>query len=57
MNKTASEFKINNSKIEITTSKPDNPKISSVDAISGILKGKVPSNIDRYKVREERLKK
>ena len=31
-----------------------NPNVSSVDSISGILKGKVPETIDRHSLREER---
>ena len=32
-----------------------NPNVSSVDAISGILAGKVPADADRHSLREERL--
>ena len=32
-----------------------NPNVSSVDAISGVLAGKVPSDADRHSLREERL--
>jgi antitoxin (DNA-binding transcriptional repressor) of toxin-antitoxin stability system len=32
-----------------------NPNVSSVDSISGILKGKISENTDRYSLREERL--
>ena len=31
------------------------PNISAVDAISGVLAGKVPDDIDRHSLREERL--
>lgn len=31
-----------------------NPNVSSVDAISGILAGKVPANLNRHTIREER---
>lgn len=34
-----------------------NPNISSVDSISGALAGRVPANLDRHSVREERLSK
>ena len=34
-----------------------NPNISSVDSISGALTGRVPGNLDRHSVREERLSK
>lgn len=32
-----------------------NPNIPSVDAISGVLAGKVPADADRHSLREERL--
>ena len=32
-----------------------NPNIHSVDAISGVLAGKVPADADRHSLREERL--
>lgn len=32
-----------------------NPNVPSVDAISGVLAGKVPADADRYSLREERL--
>ena len=32
-----------------------NPNVSSVDSISGLLKGKLPEDTDRYSIREERL--
>ena len=31
------------------------PESSAVDAISGVLKGKVPEDLDRHSLREERL--
>ena len=31
-----------------------NPNVSAVDSISGILKGKVPENLDRHSLREGR---
>ena len=34
-----------------------NPNVSSVDAISGVLAGKVPVDTDRHSLREERLSK
>ena len=34
-----------------------NPNISSVDSISGALAGRVPANLNRHSVREERLSK
>lgn len=34
-----------------------NPNISSVDSISGALAGRVPANLDRHSVRDERLSK
>lgn len=37
-----------------TVAKLTNPNISSVDAISGILAGKVPANLNRHTIREER---
>lgn len=66
---TATEFKLNLGKylnlvhtedIWITRNgkmiaKMVNPNISSVDAISGVLTGKVPDDTDRYTMREERL--
>ena len=33
------------------------PNISSVDSISGALAGRVPANLNRHSVREERLSK
>ena len=38
-----------------TVAKLVDPKVSSVDSISGILKDKQPSNLDRYAIREERI--
>ena len=32
-----------------------NPNVPSVDAISGVLAGKVPADADRHSLREERL--
>ena len=40
-----------------TVARLTNPNISSVDAISGILAGKVPANLDRHTIREERQSK
>lgn len=37
-----------------TVAKLINPNVSSVDSISGILKGKVPDDLDRHSMREER---
>ena len=66
---TATEFKLNLGKylnlvhtedIWITRNgkmiaKMVNPNVPSVDAISGVLTGKVPADADRYSLREERL--
>ena len=38
-----------------TVAKMVNPNVSAVDSISGILKGKVPEDIDRYSLRDERM--
>ena len=38
-----------------TIAKLVNPNVSSVDEISGILKGKVPADLDRHALRDERL--
>ena len=38
-----------------TVAKVINPNVSSVDAISGILAGKVSADLDRHSLREERL--
>ena len=65
---TATEFKLNLGKyldmvadedIYITrngktVAKMINPNVSSVDSISGILAGKVPADMDRHMIREER---
>ena len=40
-----------------TIAKLVNPHVSAVDSISGILAGKVPSDIDRHSFREDRLSK
>jgi len=32
-----------------------NPNVSPVESLSGILKGKIPDNIDRHSLREERI--
>ena len=37
--------------------KISNPKVSAVDKLSGILKGKVPEDIDRHSLKESRLEK
>ena len=66
---TATEFKLNLGKylnlvltedIWITRNgkliaKMVNPNVPSVDAISGVLTGKVPADADRHSLREERL--
>ena len=39
------------------TAKLVNPNVSQVDYLSGVLEGKVPENIDRHSLREERLAK
>ena len=36
--------------------KLSNPAVSNVDAITGILEGKLPSSFDRHDLREERLR-
>lgn len=38
-----------------TVAKLINPNVSAVDSISGILKGRVPDNMDRHSLREERI--
>ncbi len=38
-----------------TIAKVVNPHVSSVDSISGILAGKVPDDLDRKSIREERI--
>ena len=40
-----------------TIAKVSNPNVSAVDAISGILAGKLPPDYDARDPREERLKK
>lgn len=40
-----------------TIAKVVNPHTSAVDSISGILAGKVSSDLDRYSLRENRLEK
>jgi hypothetical protein len=66
---TATEFKLNLGKylnlvltedIWITRNgkmiaKMVNPNVPSVDAISGVLAGKIPADADRHSLREERL--
>ena len=66
---TATEFKLNLghyldyvSKEDIwitrngkTVAKMINPNVSSVDSISGILKGKISEDIDRHSLQEERM--
>lgn len=68
---TATEFKVNFGKyltllatedIFITKNgkmiaKVSNPNVSAVDAISGLLVGKIPENYDARSLREERLRK
>ncbi len=69
MQVTATEFKLNLGKyLELvlnedvwitkngkTVAKLINPNVSAVDAVSGVLAGKVSSNLDRHALREERL--
>jgi hypothetical protein len=71
MQVTATEFKLNLGKyLELvltediwvtkngkTVAKLINPNVSAVDSISGVLAGKVPANLDRHCLREERLSK
>ena len=40
-----------------TVAKLINPNVSAVDSISGVLAGKVPADLDRHALREERLSK
>ena len=40
-----------------TVAKMINPNVSAVDSISGILKGKVPADIDRHSMRDERMER
>ena len=68
---TATEFKVNFGKylsllateeIFITkngkkVAKVSNPNVSAVDAISGLLEGKLPEGVDARMLREERLRK
>ena len=68
---TATEFKVNFGKylgllatedIFITKNgkmiaKVSNPNVSAVDAISGLLVGKIPENYDAKSLREDRLRK
>lgn len=68
---TATEFKVNFGKylsllateeIFITkngkkVAKVSNPNVSAVDAISGLLEGKLPEGFDARTLREERLRK
>ena len=68
---TATEFKVNFGKylgllatedIFITkngktVAKVSNPNVSAVDALSGILAGKLPEDCDAKALREERLRK
>lgn len=69
MQVTATEFKLNLGKyLELvlnedvwitkngkTVAKLINPNVSAVDAISGVLAGKVSPNLDRHALQEERL--
>ena len=69
MQVTATEFKLNLGKyLEMvltedvwitkngkTVAKLINPNVSAVDAISGVLAGRVPAELDRHALREERL--
>lgn len=69
MRVTATEFKLNLGKyLELvrtediwvtkngkTVAKLINPNVSSVDAISGVLAGKIPADLTRHVLREERL--
>lgn len=71
MQVTATEFKVNLGKyLEMvlsediwitkngkTVAKLINPNVSAVDSISGILAGKVPADLDRHSLREERMAK
>ena len=68
---TATEFKLNLGKYLNLVLKEDiwitrngkmiaklvNPNVSSSDAISGVLAGKVPADFDRHSLREGRLSK
>ena len=69
MQVTATEFKLNLGKyLELvltediwvtkngrTVAKLINPNVSAVDSISGVLAGKVPADLGRHTLREERL--
>lgn len=71
MQVTATEFKLNLGKyLDLvltediwvtkngkTVAKLINPNVSAVDSISGVLAGKIPIEIDRHSLREERLSK
>ena len=71
MQVTATEFKLNLGRyLELvrtediwvtkngrTVAKLINPNVSAVDSISGVLAGKVPADLDRHTLREERLSK
>ena len=71
MQVTATEFKLNLGKyLELvltediwvtkngrTVAKLINPNVSAVDSISGVLAGKVPADLDRHALCEERLSK
>ncbi len=71
MQVTATEFKLNLGKyLDLvltediwvtkngkTVAKLINPNVSAVDSISGVLAGKIPVEIDRHSLREERLSK
>ena len=68
---TATEFKVNFGKYLAmlpkedifitkngkTVAKVSNPNISAVDAISGLLTGKLPDSYDAKTLREERIRK
>ena len=69
MQVTATEFKMNLGKYLSLVTKEDiwvtkngktvakmvNPNVSAVDSITGVLSGKVSSDLDRHSLREERL--
>lgn len=40
-----------------TVAKVVNPHVSAVDSISGLLAGKVPDDLDKKSIREERISK
>ena len=68
---TATEFKLNLGRYLDYVSKEDiwitrngktvakmvNPNVSSVDSISGILKGKISEDIDQHSLQEERMER